>query len=433
MIKDRTSAVAAGSMRKVRLFTILMLTVAFMAGLPSQAEITKGSLLNGVISAASCEGNKATGQYYTGGTETGKLSDKYVNSASTTVFEVDYADSIMSESFNHRASTVVSRNNKKKFAKTDSANKSQKVARFIAQNTTSASSGRWAKCGQGPTGFAASFSPTRGTNSGYTVAEGSGANSVIYYVYDAVTGQVTPVSNDITLKKLTYGSGSSTTNYSVPAPYSPVSITVKGLSSSRLNVSLSLKSFSADEVYHGLHLGATGAAIYNDKSKPTILQTNSNHNITADFVYNYASSNGGAVANTPGSEIAEVGDITGNFLGNYTAGSGGAIYNNGTASYTATIDSVSGTFVGNNAASNGGAIYNNRGTITSVSADFIGNYSSNFGGAISNLSGSTINNISGDFIGNYSGDYGGAIHNSGTMTIGAAKFLSNTSTTGGAI
>ena len=143
--------------------------------------------------------------------------------------------------------------------------------------------------------------------------------------------------------------------------------------------------------------------------------------INSDFIYNSATSRGGAIKNE-----GQVGNIAGDFIGNFAnGGGGGAIYN------TAEIKNITGNFVNNHLAVNvraqsGGAIYN-EGTIGAIAGDFIGNYVTttqalNFsaGGAIANKG--SIASITGDFINN-SAQYGAAISN------GYGGVYSNTAST----
>ena len=178
-----------------------------------------------------------------------------------------------------------------------------------------------------------------------------------------------------------------------------------------------------------------GGAIYID------LETSVN-NIKANFIGNYvgnlvalkAPSRGGAIFSR-----GTLGSVEGDFIGNYATSTGGAI-----ASYQGEISSISGRFAGN-VSTGGGAIFiGSDSSVESLSADFVANtviMASNWaqyfgswasGGAVLNVG--EIGEISGNFIGNealasaYYGAEGGAIRNSGTISKLSANFYGNFAT-----
>ncbi|MBR6722104.1 hypothetical protein IKL64_01465, partial [bacterium] len=236
--------------------------------------------------------------------------------------------------------------------------------------------------------------------------------------------------------------GNTTVDTSVTVLEQPVTFTYKTPSdyTTATDRVTDLSSANVDKVlFQNLSTYSNGAAIYNTAN-------NSNINIVADFIGNYASSRGGAIYN----KGAIIGNITGDFISNHalsgTLGYGGAIYNSGT------IGDISGNFIGNYASTTssygnayGGAIHNeSNNTIGDITGNFIGNYASSislsssnaYGGAIYN--GGTIGDITGDFIGNYASSnsgsvYGGAIYNSGTIGEITGDFIGNYASRGGAI
>ncbi|MCL2506876.1 MAG: OmpA family protein [Endomicrobia bacterium] len=198
--------------------------------------------------------------------------------------------------------------------------------------------------------------------------------------------------------------------------------------------------------------GMNGGAIYN--TGKIILSS-------VTFNENEARS-GGAIFNVTRGNIEMIGDITFS-LNKSTPGGGGAIYLQANSTITSTAGSNI-RFMYNSATTNGGAIFNLSGTVELSSALFNQNTAGFGGGAINSsgdtaklylgdvsftsntarLGGALYNNatdallFSGkvDFTSNSARDYGGAVYNAdiGSMTItGNNIFNSNTAVSGGAI
>ncbi|MBE7713787.1 MAG: hypothetical protein E7Z87_08585 [Cyanobacteria bacterium SIG26] len=249
-----------------------------------------------------------------------------------------------------------------------------------------------------------------------------------------------------------------TYSYTKPSDYTTATDRVTDISTANVDKVL----------FQGLSSSDSGGAIYNTAD-------NSNVNINADFIGNYARS-GGAISNygkigdiTGGfidncsgaiSNLGTINSITGDFISNYEQGDyvwGGAIYNG----YAASIGTINGNFVNNRILSNaayelhGGAVWNgNRGgIITTLTGNFIKNSARVVdgidpsggadmlagsilqGGAVYNNA--TIVSLLGDFIDNdvsYSSRSwftgfasGGAIYNdkNGVITNLAGDFIKN--------
>ena len=177
----------------------------------------------------------------------------------------------------------------------------------------------------------------------------------------------------------------------------------------------------------GTITGISGAFVGNSSSYALISNKATIGDINADFVDNggvYLVRNEGADADN----IAQVGNITGNFVGNTTSG-GGAIYN----SKYVKVGDITGNFINNNG---NFLLYNyNNSSIGDITGDFIGNKATGVGLIINDNS--VIGDINGDFIDNRGpllirneGADADNIAQVGNIT---GNFVGNTTSGGGAI
>ena len=168
------------------------------------------------------------------------------------------------------------------------------------------------------------------------------------------------------------------------------------------------------------------------------------------FYNNHATSNGGAIYNTPNGALSvnycsfggnsatcnggaifnygHLGITNSAFAGNVASKDGGVIYNN--MGFTLCID---GSSFSSNKGYLGGAIYNSReAPLVLTGCNFTGNIASVDGGAIQNFNGGPLTVTSCSFSGNSA--YGGAaIHNTSNVYMTNCNFTSNHATYGAAI